>query len=63
VFEILVITADIKRAIADQVPHSELMKTIERSDFTPLITDCVRLVQEGVTTVSEAYRTVNSTDV
>ncbi|MDD6678346.1 MAG: GspE/PulE family protein [Firmicutes bacterium] len=62
VFEILVITSEIKRAIADNVPHSELMRIIEASDFEPLISDCVRLVTEGVTTVSEAYRTVNSTD-
>lgn len=62
VFEILILTADIKRAIADNVPHSELMRIIEASDFQPLLADCVRLVQHGVTTVQEAYRTVNSTD-
>ena len=63
VFEILTITHDIKQAIADNVPHSELMSIIHQSDFEPLINDCVRLVQSGVTTVDEAYRTVNSTDV
>lgn len=63
VFEILVLTADIKRAIADNVPHSELMRVIEAGDFQPLLADCVRLVQQGVTTVEEAYRTVNSTDM
>lgn len=62
VFEILVITAEIKRAIADNVPHSELMRIIEESDFKPLIHDCVSLVQQGITTVDEAYKTVNSTD-
>lgn len=63
VFEILVITADVKRAIADGVAHSELMSIIEKSDFEPLLSDCVRLVQQGITTVQEAYRTVNSTDL
>ena len=63
VFEILTLTGPIKRAIADNVPHSQLMQLIEESDFEPLITDCVRLVQNGTTTVDEAYRTVNSTDL
>ena len=63
VFEILVLTSKIKHAIADNVPHSELMQIIHDSDFQPMINDCVRLVNEGVTTVAEAYRTVNSTDL
>ena len=63
VFEILTLTGAIKHAIADNVPHSQLMQLIEESDFEPLITDCVRLVQNGTTTVEEAYRTVNSTDL
>ena len=62
VFEILIITAPIRQAIADNVPHSKLMELIQASDFHPLINDCIRLVQDGVTTVEEAYRTVNSTD-
>ena len=62
VFEILTLNNEIKQAIADNVPHSRLMELIHESDFEPLINDCVRLVEEGVTTVSEAYRTVNSTD-
>ena len=63
VFEILVLNGAIKHAIADNVPHSQLMQLIQESDFEPLITDCIRLVQNGTTTVEEAYRTVNSTDV
>ncbi len=62
VFEILVINSAIRHAIADNVPHSQLMDMIYKSDFEPLITDCIRLVQNGTTTVEEAYRTVNSTD-
>ena len=62
VFEILMINADIRRAIADGVPHSQLMALIEQSDFEPLLRDCIRLVENGTTTAEEAYRTVNSTD-
>jgi len=61
-FEILTITRPISSAIADNVPHSELMKRIEESGMEPLLTDCVRLVLNGTTTVSEAYRTVNTTE-
>ena len=63
VFEILVLTSAIKQGIADNVPHSRLQELIHESDFEPLITDCVRLVLNGTTTVEEAYRTVNSTDI
>ena len=63
VFEILVINAAIRHAVADNVPHSQLMELIHQSDFEPLINDCVRLVLDGTTTVQEAFRTVNSTDV
>ena len=63
VFEILVLNSEIRHAIADNVPHSRLQELIHQSDFEPLIVDCIRLVQNGTTTVEEAYRTVNSTDI
>ena len=63
VFEILTMNQSIKQAIADNVPHSELTARIEKSDFVPLINDCIRLVENGTTTVEEAYRTANSTDI
>ena len=63
VFEILVLNSAIRHAIADNIPHSQLMELIHQSDFEPLINDCVRLVLNGTTTVEEAYRTVNSTDI
>jgi len=62
VFEILVINSAVRRGIADGIPPSQLRKLIDESDFEPLIYDCVRLVENGTTTVDEAYRTVNSTD-
>jgi len=61
VFEILTVNQNIRRGIADAVPYSQLRQLIDDSDFEPLINDCVRLVETGVTTVDEAYRTVNST--
>ena len=63
VFEILVINSKVKRAIADNVPHSELMEAINESDFETLLADCQKLVLDGTTSLDEAYRTVNSTDV
>ena len=62
VFEILTINKSIREAIADNLPRSELTARIEASDFEPLLNDCIRLVQDGMTTVQEAYRVVNSTD-
>ena len=62
VFEILTITKSIREAIADNLPRSELTARIEASDFEPLLKDCIRLVNDGTTTVDEAYRVVNSTD-
>ena len=62
VFEILVLNRAVRRGIADGIPPSQLRKLIDESDFEPLIHDCVRLVESGITTVDEAYRTVNSTD-
>lgn len=62
VFEILMINQEIRRGIADGVPYSQLRSLIDQSDFEPMIYDCIRLVENGTTTVDEAYRTVNSTD-
>ena len=62
VFEILTLTSPIKQAISDNAPHSELMRRIQDSDFETLLVDCQRLVLDGTTTLSEAFRTVNSTD-
>ena len=63
VFEILTINRDVRRGIADGLPYSQLRKLIDDSDFEPLIHDCIALVENGTTTVDEAYKTVNSTDV
>ena len=60
VFEILLITPEIRRAIADGVPRSRLTELIQASDFTPLLQDCVCLVENGITTAGEVYRTIRS---
>ena len=63
VFEILTLNKAIKQAIADGAPHSELMNLIYESDFVPLVEDCAKLVLNGTTTIDEAFKTINSTDV
>lgn len=60
VFEILIITPELRRAIADGVPRSRLAELIQASDYTPLLQDCVRLVETGVTTAEEVHRTIRS---
>lgn len=63
VFEILTVNADIRRAVSDRAPYSELEAAVMASNFSPLMEDCVRLVKKGVTTAREALRTVNSTSI
>ena len=63
VFEILVLNQAIRRGIADGLPHTQLRRLIDDSDYEPLRQDCIRLVEQGVTTAAEAYRTVHSTDL
>ena len=63
VFEILVLNQAIRRGIAEGIPHTQLRRLIDESDYEPLRQDCIRLVEQGVTTAAEAYRTVHSTDL
>ncbi len=62
VFEILIINTKLRHALADNESHSRILELINESDFEPLISDCLRLVLNGTTTVGEAFRTVHSTD-
>ena len=62
VFEILVITPDVRNAISSKLSNAQLMEVINQSGFSSMLKDCIRLVKSGVTTVDEAYRTVNSTN-
>jgi type IV pilus assembly protein PilB len=57
VFEILIMTPAIRRAIHQWDPE-KLEKTVKESDFIPILKNCAELVCEGVTTVDEVLRTV-----
>ena len=61
VFEILVFSLDIKRAIMSNDPIA-LEKAIEASGFVPIIDNCRELVFEGVTSAKEVSRAVSRTD-
>ena len=62
VFEILMLTSEVKNKLRDNAPAAEIRKAIFDSGFEPMIADCRRLVTEGVTTVSEAARFLSTTD-
>lgn len=61
VFEILVFSREIKRAIMDQDAQA-LDKAIEESGFISIMENCRELVLDGVTTVKEVARAVSRTD-
>lgn len=63
VFEILVINIELRRGIADGLDRGRLTALVEQGDFVSLADNCRRLVLEGVTTVEEARRVINSTDL
>jgi len=61
VFEILLFSQDVKRAIIQQDPVA-LDKAIAATGFVPIIENCQELVLEGVTTAREVSRAVSRTD-
>ncbi len=62
VFEILIIDRALRRAISDNATRDEIKIILDNSDFVPLSTNCIQLVFEGVTTIEEAMRTINTLD-
>lgn len=62
VFEILVLTREIRRAFHEGVSRDKLLKIIKESGFVSLLENCQQLVLDGTTTVEEAYRIVNVDD-
>lgn len=62
VFEILIMTREIRRAVHEGVSHDQLLATIHGSGFTSLLQNCQQLVLEGTTSVEEAFRIVNVDD-
>ena len=61
VFEILLFSKDVKRAILQQDPVA-LDKAIEETGFVSIIENCQNLVLEGITTAREVSRAVSRTD-
>lgn len=60
VFEILTVDSDLRRAIAGGASRSQLAARVSERGFQPLLLDCIRLVESGVTTTEEALRTIRS---
>ncbi len=62
VFELLVFTSAIKRAIVDS-DAAALDRAIEASGFLPIVCNCRDLVLEGITTTGEVARAISTTDL
>lgn len=64
VFEILVIDSDVRNGISAGLSRKEMEQIITTSGkFVSLAKNCRRLVLEGVTTIEEARRTMNTADM
>ena len=60
VFEILSLDAALRREVASNASSEELTKTALENGFVTMKDNCRRLVLEGVTTVAEAAKAINS---
>ena len=60
--EILVVDDKIKSAIHERSSRDAMLAAVEESGFVPILDNCRDLVLAGITTVDEAYRTINTTD-
>lgn len=60
VFEILTLDAALRREVASNASSEELTKTALENGFVTMKDNCRRLVLEGVTTVAEAAKAINS---
>lgn len=64
VFEILVIDRAIRTAISNGIKQEELLRIAKGTGkFVTMAENCRRLVLEGITTVSEAKRTIGSVEI
>ena len=63
VFEFLLVSRALRRGIVDGLSRDGMRELIAEEGFVPLADNCRRLVLEGVTTIEEAYRTINSSDL
>ena len=62
VFEILVMTHEMRQAVMHNADRYEMMETALKDGFITMNDRARQLVREGVTTVEEAARTINSTN-
>ena len=62
VFEILLVNAEMRRAIGRRAPQEEIYEIARRNGFHTLRERCLEKVKAGVTTVEEALRTINSAE-
>ena len=60
VFEVLVITSKLRQAISAGVTQSELSQLALEEGFKTMRDDCLALVPQGITTIEEAARTINT---
>ncbi|MBQ9020469.1 MAG: Flp pilus assembly complex ATPase component TadA [Eggerthellaceae bacterium] len=60
--EILVVDDKIRSAIHTRASLDDMIQAVEESGFVPILSNCRDLVLAGITTVDEAYRTINTTD-
>ena len=63
VFEILMISGDLRIAVSQGADRKAVAKALETSDFVSMAANCRRLVLEGETTYDEAMRTISSADL
>ena len=62
VFEILILNAKLRAKFRDRLTEEELREAAISSGFRPMAWDCRRLVCEGVTTVSEVAKCLDTSD-
>jgi type IV pilus assembly protein PilB len=58
VYEMMVVTDRIRELIVDRAPHEEIRKVAQMEGMRTLQDEAVRLVQSGVTTLSEVLRSI-----
>ena len=60
VFEVLVITSRLRQAISAGATQGELAQLALEEGFKTMREDCLALVHQGITTIEEAARTINT---
>lgn len=60
VVEVLEPTASLRSLIASRAPHGEVAEAATADGYTPILHDAHRLVQQGVTTVAELLRCLDT---